>query len=98
MNTTVPADVPCGPAVAAGPTTRLAAMTSAPTRSKIERLRMYSLHPSGALRLQDPTDTRPTRPGPRVGVRRPRTSRSGCLHRRDQVQDHTSVTSCFKFG
>ncbi len=34
-------------AVAAGPMTRLATRARAPVTSRIERLRMYSLHPSG---------------------------------------------------
>jgi hypothetical protein len=46
MNTTVPAEARSGPAVAAGPTTRLATIASAPARSSTERLRIYSLHPS----------------------------------------------------
>jgi hypothetical protein len=40
MNTTVPADALSGPAVAAGPTTRLATMVAAPASSKNERLRI----------------------------------------------------------
>src|ERR687895_500896 len=58
MNTTVPADALSGPAVAAGPTTRAAAIASAPARSEMERFRMYSLHPSGALPLSAPAGAR----------------------------------------
>src|SRR5687768_7413503 len=97
MNTTVPADAFSGPAVAAGPTTRLATIAAAPASSKRERLRMYSLHPSGLL----PISTRARAPidgcaggwaGTPATVRR-----SGCLRRHGQVQDHTSVTSGLRF-
>src|SRR5215510_14570210 len=93
MNTTVPADTLSGPAVAAGPMTRLARIATAPASNKTERLRMYSLHPSGLL----PNFTRAG--GTRVDARTAgvagtaATRRSSCLHRHGQVQDHTSVTT-----
>ena len=84
----------------AGPTTRLARIASAPATSKIERLRMYSLHPSGLLR----TLARPRLPASadraagQPSNYRPRARRSRCLRRHGQVQDHTSVTYGHRFS
>src|SRR6266516_3912424 len=94
MNTTVPAETLSGPAVAAGPMTRLARIATAPASNKTERLRMYSLHPRGLLPIF-------TRAGGRLATRAAgvagtaATRRSRCLHRHGQVQDHTSVTTDF---
>src|SRR5918996_2518614 len=82
--TTVPAEVPSVVAVADGPSTRLAKITSAPHRSKIERLRMYSLHPSGVLQKLDPGPVGSVPPRQRSvehAVASPPPSRSGYLQR-----------------
>src|SRR5918996_2523922 len=90
--TTVPADAPSVVAVADGPSTRLAKITSAPHRSKIERLRMYSLHPSDALQelaLAPVGSVLPRHRGVEHAVASPPPSRFGYLERHDQVQDHS---------
>ena len=65
-----PRGSPIGLAVAAGPTTRRRSDRRAPARSTIERLRMYSLHPSGSCCTRDGSrllwQERPIRPVPAV--------------------------------
>src|ERR671925_753478 len=88
---TVPAACRSDFAVAAGPITRLATSAAAPATSKIERLRMYSLHvglrPAGmhhGLRLCGKPVCGRVRPHPDdVGPPRETCRRHG------QVQDHT---------
>src|ERR671915_156582 len=93
--TTVPADAPSVVAVADGPRIRAVKATSAPQRSKIERLRMYSLHPSGALHELARTPlgaVLPRRRSMERAAASPPPSRSSSLQRNEQVQDHSLVT------